>query len=391
MLAGLIFAVEDATDRPGTLAATLPFGGMTLLEYQVRLLHAAGADRVLVAVAKMTPLLMTSVQRAMRPGLHVEIVQSAEEAAELIPAQAHVIVLAEGLVTSEPVIARMAAEGGEALLVTADAASSSAIERLDKQVCWAGVARVTGEHLVEIAHMPADYDFQSALLRVAVQAHAAHVMLSQAWERSGHLVVLDAATLAERGATVLAALTERRPNWADRWIFTPLARRALPELTRRGVPSSAIVLGGGVFALVALGLIAWGWEGTGLTVTLLSVALFGVGAAMAAVMGETKRAHLLEAIVTALFGAAALSTGVSEELRTGSATPLVLALAAVACQVVAERSPVPHRRWWASGAAHLLVLAPFALAGQAVIGLAISALYAFATNAAAVEASREKA
>ncbi|WBY08992.1 hypothetical protein PIB19_06265 [Sphingomonas sp. 7/4-4] len=40
MLAGLIFAIEEASDRPGTLVATLPFGGMTLLEYQVRLLSA---------------------------------------------------------------------------------------------------------------------------------------------------------------------------------------------------------------------------------------------------------------------------------------------------------------------------------------------------------------
>ena len=32
MLAGLIFATEDAEDRPETLAATLPFCGSTLIE-----------------------------------------------------------------------------------------------------------------------------------------------------------------------------------------------------------------------------------------------------------------------------------------------------------------------------------------------------------------------
>ena len=82
MLAGLIFAIEEASDRPGTLVATLPFGGMTLLEYQVRLLSGAGAQHVLVAVGKMTPALLSAVSRASRRDLFVEIVRSAEEAAE---------------------------------------------------------------------------------------------------------------------------------------------------------------------------------------------------------------------------------------------------------------------------------------------------------------------
>jgi hypothetical protein len=66
MLAGLIFAIEEASDRPGSLVATLPFGGMTLLEYQIRLLNGAGAEQMLVAVGKMTPGLLAAVNRASK-------------------------------------------------------------------------------------------------------------------------------------------------------------------------------------------------------------------------------------------------------------------------------------------------------------------------------------
>jgi folate-dependent tRNA-U54 methylase TrmFO/GidA len=172
MLAGLIFAVEEAEGRPGSLMATLPFGGMTLLEYQARLLFGAGAEQVLVAVGKMTPALLAAVNRAAKRHPRIEIVRSAEEAAEKITPGAQVLVMADGLVTTDPVMDKMAATDGEALLVTDDPTSPAAIERLDMRDSWAGVARITLAQLTQIAQMPEDYDFQSALLRVAAQSGA---------------------------------------------------------------------------------------------------------------------------------------------------------------------------------------------------------------------------
>ena len=63
MLAGLIFAVQDADDRAGTLAATLPFAGMTLIEYQARLLIGAGVSQIVIVVARLTPELLGAVAR----------------------------------------------------------------------------------------------------------------------------------------------------------------------------------------------------------------------------------------------------------------------------------------------------------------------------------------
>lgn len=390
MLAGLIFAIEEATDRPGSLVATLPFGGMTLLEYQIRLLNGAGAEQVLIAVGKMTPALLAAVNRASKRDAAIEIVRSAEEAAEKANPEARVLVLADGLVTIDPVVDRMAADGPEALLVTDDAGSPAAIERLDMKDCWAGIARISPTQLAQIARMPEDYDFQSALLRVAAQSGAEHVQLTKGWQRGGHAVERSADGLASRNASVLTALTERLPGWADRWIFTRAARAVLPELVSRGVPGFAATLAGGLFGLGALAGIWFGWSGPALVGSLVATASIATGAAMAALRGEEKRARRIEAGIYVLFAAVVLLCGWTEFRALGVATPLVLAGTGAALQLLVERTGSVHRRWWASPAAHLLLLTPFALAGYAEYGLGAVALYAFATLAAAVEATREK-
>ncbi|WP_204314572.1 hypothetical protein, partial [Stenotrophomonas maltophilia] len=83
---------------------------------------------------------------------------SAEEAAEKIAPGAQVLVMADGLVTTDPVMDKMATAGSEALLVTDYPSSPAAIERLDMRDSWAGVARITVEQLAQIAQMPEDYD-----------------------------------------------------------------------------------------------------------------------------------------------------------------------------------------------------------------------------------------
>jgi hypothetical protein len=302
-----------------------------------------------------------------------------------------VLVMADGLVTTDPVMDRMGNEGPEALLVTDDADSPAAIERLDMRDCWAGVARISIGQLKQIAQMPDDYDFQSALLRVAAQSGADHVPLTASWLRSGHAVEHSAEGLAARNTGIMAALTERRTDWADRWVFTRVARMVLPELVSRNVPGWALIGVAGVLALLSFTAIAYDWEGTGLIASLLSAATFATSGAMAALRGEERRARAIEWTLLALFGGVALGCGWMERVRLDTTTPLVLAAVALAMQFLIERAPSRHRRWWASPSAHLLLLMPFALAGLIQFGLGAAALYAFITLAAAVEGTREKA
>jgi hypothetical protein len=388
MLAGLIFATEDAEDSPGALAATLPFGGMTLLEYQARLLIGAGATHILVAVARVTPALLGAVHRAARPGVAVDVVRSAEEAAACIHPLARILVLADGLVTTDAIVDRIAGDGAEALLVTRDA--GSAVERVDSEHVWAGLARIPAARLGDVAALPAEYDFQSTLLRMIAQARPEQIQLPAHAVRSGHGVERQGAALASRSNAVLAALTERRTTWADRYVFTRFARIALPQIVARAIPGWTLPVSGGLFALASVALLALGWRATGVALAIPAVALFATGAAMSALRAEDRRAALQENAIGILAAAVILLLGIAETSVQGTATALVLAIALISAAAIAERTQAIHRRWWASPAAYLLVIAPFTIAGLAQIGLALLAIYAAVTLAAAIETLREK-
>lgn len=387
MLAGLIFATEDAGDRAGVLAATLPFGGMTLLEYQARLLIGAGAGHILVAVSRVTPALLGAVSRAAKRGVPVDIVRSAAEAAARVHPLAHVVVVADALVTTDDVIDRMAGEGKDAILVTQDPAAS--LERIDARNCWAGVAHTPARRIKDIADFPPDYDFQSTLLRAIVQAGAEQVPLSAGAVRAGHGVEREGAALASRSNAVLAALTERRTSWADRHVFTRIARWVLPKVVEKGIPAWLLMAGGAVTGAGAVALIALGFA-WGAGVAIPGVAALATGAALSALRGEEKRALLQEALIGAIVGAVVGALGLGELQLDKTLDGTILALVTIAATAIAERSQAVIRRWWGSPAAYLLLVTPFAIADRVSWGLALIAIYAFATLAAAVESRREK-
>jgi hypothetical protein len=387
MLAGLIFATEDAGDKPGTLAATLPFGGMTLLEYQARLLVGAGVGQILVAVTRVTPALLGAVSRAAKRGVPVDVVRSAEEAAAKAHPLASVVVLADGLVTTDDVVDKMAAEGKDAIMVTQDPAAS--LERVDARNCWAGIARAPAQRIADIAAFPPDYDFQSTLLRAIVQAGAEQVVLPASAVRAGHGVERDGAALASRSNAVLAALTERRTSWADRHVFTRIARLALPKVVEKAVPGWLLMAGGVLLGAGAAALIGMGWP-WGAAVAIPGVATLATGAALSALRGEEKRAAVQEHLIGVTAAAVILALGITESRIDATLDGLILALTAIAATLVAERAQALVRRWWGSPAGYLLLVTPFAIAGRVSWGLAAIAIYAFVTLAAAVESRREK-
>lgn len=395
MLAGLIFATEDADDRPDTLAATLPFGGMSLVEYQARLLIAAGAQHILVAVSRVTPALLGAVSRIKRRGVTVDMVRSAQEAAAKAHPLAEVVVFADSLVTTDAVAARMAGASSDTLLITEDDGSAPAVERIDAAHCWAGIAKIGAGRLGEIAAMPREYDFQSTLLRIAVQSGARQMRLPDAAVKSGHGIERAAAALATRSNAVIANLAGQRRGWADRFFFTPISRLLLPKLVARGVPDWTMIAGGGTVAAATIVATALGYVQIAFPFSLVAVALFSTGSLLSWLRGDDARARLQESAIQIVAAAMILVAGIALTLTTAPSTAfeptaLVLALALIAFATIAERVPVPKRAWYGSASAYLLLLAVPVAAGYALGGLAVVAAYAAATLAAAVEAIRTK-
>lgn len=392
MLAGLIFATDDADDRPDLLAATLPFAGGTLIEFQARLLIAAGVGQLLIVAARLSPELLGAVNRLTRRGLSVDIVRTAAEAEEKLHPLARVLVVADALVTTDEIVRLMSGEGGDALLVTGDADALPGLERVGANAIWAGIARVEAQRIADVAALPRDYDFQSTLLRVTAQAGAQEIALPQGTARAGHGIERAADRLRQRNDAVLAAFVSNRPAWVDRYVVAPIARRLLPLIVARGIGGRSIGLGAGVALTGGLGLIAWGWPGIGIALALAALVGLQIGADWCWMRDEQDASSVQRWASSGGAAASVLLLGWAITRAEGTATAIVLALALVFAAALIERGAHEdfRARWWGSPLAYPLVLLPFALAGQALIGLAVGAGYAAVSLAAVIEVLREK-
>lgn len=392
MIVGLLFATHDTEDRPDRLTATLPFGGVTLIEYQARLLVAAGASQIIVLVARLTPELLGAVARIGRRGVTVDAVRHASEAAAKLHPLARVLMLADGLITTENVVQMLAGDGGDALLVVSDAEAGARFERVGGTLAWAGVARLTPARLAEVARLPRDYDPQSTLLRVAEQARATHVMLPEGAARHGHGIEHHGGALAERGRAVLAAIVSDRRGWFDRWLLAPLARLTLPAMVARHWPGAWVGAAAAGVGAIGLAMVALGWSVTGLLLAVAACLLLALGATLSGLRDEpgVERAQRAGGLIVPAL--AVLFLGAAESGRTTDLSALTIAAALVTMAALAQRAGPERVRagWWGSAPAYLLLVTLGAIAGWPRIGLTLAVLYAAATLAAAIERLRRE-
>lgn len=392
MLAGLLFAMHDADDRPALLTATLPFGGVTLIEYQARLLIAAGASQIVILVARLTPELLGAINRIGKRGVAVDTVRTASEAAEKLHPLARVVMLADGLTTTAAALAVLARDGGDALLVAPEDQAGRGYERVGGGMVWAGVARLDPARLIELAAMPRDYDVQSTLVRLASQARAVHVLLPQEAVRGGHAVGHSGAALESRGRTVMAAMVSGRSGWFERFVTAPLARLVIPMLVPRTVPVIGAAMGAGAIGAVGLALVGMSHPVAGLLLVLLATLGLSLSAILADLRDEQASERILRGASQLLPGMAVLLYGHYAVDQTGDGTPQVLALGLVLLALLAERAvaDVPRHLWWGSAPAYLCLVWLGALLAMPRAGLGAAAIYAVSTLGAAIERLRRQ-
>ena len=392
MLAGLLFAVQDAEEQPERLAATLPFGGLTLIEYQARLLVAAGASQIVLVASRPTSELLGALSRIGRRGVAVDAVRTAAEAAEKLHPLARVLMIADGLVTTEEVVADLAGEGGDALLVVPEQDAPADFERVGGQMAWAGVARLQPGRLAEVARLPRDYDVQSTLIRVASQARAEHLALPVAALADGHGIERAAAALDRRSRTVLAASLSGRRGWFDRYVLAPVGRLLLPLLVDRKVPSIGVAAAGGVLGMLGLAAIAGGFVASGAVAVLMATLALALGATLGGLRDEPELVRGERIAAVALPMLAILLVGWAVRDATYDGAPLATAVALAVFTGLGERAvrPAARRGWWGTPSAYLALVAAAAVIGVAMPGLALTGAYAAATLAAAIEGLRRQ-
>ena len=390
MLAGLLFAIHDADDRPDRLAATLPFSGVTLIEYQARLLIAAGVSQIIIVVARMTPELLGAINRIGRRGVSVDTVRSAMEAGEKLHPLAPVLMLGDGLVTTDAIVKAMAVEDGDCLLVVPESDAGPGFERVGGQMAWAGVARLSSSRIAEVAGLPQDYDLQSSLLRFAVQSRAAHVLLPTDAVRGGHGIERQARTLEERGRAVLMTIVSGRRGWFDRFALAPIARLALPLLVDRGAGGTTVGAAGAALGVAGLVTIGVGLPSIGLMLSLVGCIALALGSVLSGLRDDASMARWQTLGIGGVAAASILVFAFFVSGYAGNNTALAIGTALVAIGTLAERAILERERqlWWGSPTAYLLIVALFAILGFPVFGLGVTAVYATATLAVVIERLR---
>ncbi|WP_310098311.1 hypothetical protein [Sphingomonas sp. BE138] len=391
MLAGLLFATHEAEDRSGMLAATLPFAAATLIEYQARLLVACDAAQIVVVVSRLTPELIGALARIGRRGVAVDTVRSAADALAKLHPLARVVMIADGLVTTEDVVSTIAGEPGDALLVVPGAQATPGFERVGGGAAWAGVARIEAGRVADAARLPEDYDLQSTLVHTAEQAGARHVVLRLDDVAMGHGIERRAVALEERGRAVLSASMAVRPSWFERLVLRPLARMAIPWIARHGIGTEACTAGAGGAMLAGLVTIGSGLTATGLALMLVGVLAAELAGALALFRDEPGLLKANRAAILVAPAAAILLLAHVVDAQAATTTARLLALFALVTGGVGERAAgaAGRRPWWGVAPAYLALLTLFALLGFPTAGMAIVAAYATATLAAAVERLRK--
>jgi hypothetical protein len=382
-LAALIAAYHEADDAGGGLRATLQVAGRTLVERQVRLALAAGADPILVVVERVTPALSAALDGLRAEGVAIVLARNAEEAAEAVESRDRVLLVGDGLVAPEAVIARLVALDGPAILVVPDLRVDDRYERIDAQSRWAGLALIDGDMLKQTASMLRDWDLQSTLLRRAVQAGARQISVRGEAEDELPLVAETSEDLVELEAQIVAGAHVRSSDWVSRYLLGPLERLATRALMPTGVTPTALGLGA-VFLMGLAGLaFARHWLGLGLAFLLLATPLDGIAERLGSMRLQGMRGPswwgaLLPAISAGLLLILAYALA---ETRGWGCVALAATIVAfsVALRIEAEGREVPGRLWLAERKGMAWLLLPFAVADMWAPGLALLAFYAGAS------------
>jgi hypothetical protein len=380
-LAALIAAYHEAED--GGLRATLIVAGRTLVERQVRLALAVGAEPVVVVVERVTAELGAALDGLRAEGAALVLARNAEEAAEAVHSSDRILLVGDGLVAPEAVIGRLVALDGLAVLVVPDLRVDDRYERIDAQSRWAGLALIDGQMLKQTASMLHDWDLQSTLLRRAVQAGARQISVRGEAEDELPLVAETSEDLVELEAKIVAGAHVRRSDWVSRYLLGPLERLATTALMPTAVTPTALGLGATLLMALAGLAFARHWLGLGLAFLLLATPLDGIAERLGSLRlqggrGPSWWAALLPALSAALLLVLAYALADSRGWGCVALAGTIIAFA-VALRIEAGGREVPGGIWLAERKGMTWLMLPFAIANLWGTGLTLLAFYAGAS------------
>ena len=382
-LAALICAYHDAPDAPGGLRATLPLAGRSLIERQARLASQAGASPVVILVERVPPELAAVIDRLRSEGVAAVVARSVADAAEAVPPQDRLLVLADGLIADRAHLSRLLHVGAPVLLTVPDSGSDDRFERIDADARWAGIALLEGAFLRETAAMLHDWDLQSTLLRRAVQSGARQIALRADMPEPPLTIAEDSADLLAAQRRIVDGSAGTGEDWASRYLLGPIEASATRALMPSALTPIWLYLAAGVVTGLGAILFAGGWLWLGAVMLLLASPLDGIAERLAALRLEPGGEGSWPARALPFLAGGALLALSYALIETRGWGCVAVAAATIAFLWALSRElgrrRLPERLFFAERKGMSWAMLPFVITGAWATGLIVLAAYAAAS------------
>lgn len=261
MRIGLISALRRSLD--GTPRAELTLAGRSVLAWQVALLQALGAERVICLTDNAAgPAILPMQHNVEAGGAAFHVLKGFAALPALVRAEDDLVIIADGLVP-DPAVVR-ALLGGEGALrrvvaaIPADHALAADypedFERIDASRHWAGVLAMRGAAVQHLSDFPEDADAVSLLLRLALQAGtpcsdlAPRELVPESW------LLADSGEAVGRHQQALITQAAASTDW--RAPLNAVAGRLVRALAPRGLEQGGLVAGSAALVLLLGGVMA---------------------------------------------------------------------------------------------------------------------------------------
>lgn len=385
-LAALIAAHGQVDEGGEGLRATLPLVGGTLLEHQVRLAQRAGAGHIVVLVERLPAALTEAFDRLRRDGIVVDVARTATDAADRFHPDERLLVIANGCLAGQPLLARLVAAPLPALVTVPEHSERHAFERIDSVTRWGGLALVDGARLRRTAAMLGEWDMLSTLMRRTLQEGATRIdAFPPDTAASPELLLIADRASALQGieGRLIQASRGQAETWPARYLFPPVEDLALRPLAGRRLDPMWLAVAAAVAALLAVPAAIVGWRWAGLVLLLSSGPLTAVAHRLAATrLAHVRRATVLGRVRDGAAAAALLALGYDLSSKSGWGIAVVAGIAVGATAALAvERRTLSMLRgraplWLAGVDALIWPMLPFAAIDRWDAGVGAAALYA---------------
>lgn len=252
--------------------AALRVGHRSLALAQLDLAVAAGFERLVVLAHPNAAGLHRLVQEARGERMAVTVIADALDLCRMVTAADEVLVLREGLIC-DPALALPVIERSQVITVfPVGEGLAAGFERIDAELCDAGLLVLPGALVERLRQLPRDYDVASALLRLALIAGIPRQSIdTQAIGRRQWLLIADdAGAQAVEAGRLARSLEEASQHTPGPWLAALAVRRfggALFDADR----SSGMIWGAAALsALAGCAMALSGWFAIGLVLMALA-------------------------------------------------------------------------------------------------------------------------